>query len=214
MKHIVVVVTLLSLLIKCTYSTYALNQYSVYERGEPLILTERVGESIDVEERQQFDLFPGISGFREARFYDIKEGGCEILVATDTEKFKIISRDPLTVDILGNYINTCDEPTFIKVNFERKWRIVDYDAAGLPITQIEVNRIKRSTFRYRCGGISFLTCFSISFALLEMNGTQGVWWGLIAGLTGLTAGWRIFGSRMDQKSAIEWIKKSREPRYK
>jgi hypothetical protein len=205
MKRMMAIVTLLSLLINCTYS---LKQYSVYERGEIVILDERVGESIDEAERQRFDLFSGIDNFKEARFYSINEGGCEIIVVTENGESRIISRDPLTVDILVDYINTYDEVTFSKKNFERKWRIVDYDNFGLPITQLEVNHTKRIMCRYICSGAGLVTCGAFLAYLLE-----GPFWAVIGGVAGGLAGWRILGSKIDERNAIEAIKRSRNTEF-
>jgi hypothetical protein len=214
MKRMMAIVTLFSLLTNCTYS---LKQYSVYKRGGIVTLDERVGESIDAEERQRFDLFPGIDNFKEARFYSINENDCEIIIwLLDDSNFRIICRDPLIVDILGDYINTYDEITFSKKKFERRWRIVGYDNFGLPITQFEVNHVKEKRFRYICGGIGFGICFSFCFIMLEINriqGAQRVLWEMIAGLAGGIAGWRILGSKIDERNAIEAIKRSREPQF-
>ncbi|UCG31045.1 MAG: hypothetical protein JSV53_03995 [candidate division WOR-3 bacterium] len=176
MKRIVVIVTLLSLLMNCSYS---LKKYSMYERGKTIILDEKVGESIDVEERQQFDLLPGVEGFKEARFYSLNEGGCEIKIVTDKGNFRTISRDPLTVDILGDYINAYGDITFSRENLEKKWRIVDYDSVGLPITQIEVNHVERKNFRYIHGVVGAVTCGAFLAYLLE-----GPFWAVLGGLAG------------------------------
>ncbi len=51
------------------------------EKVKPYILSERVGEEIDSTERDYFCLFPGIDGFRSARFFTLPDGRMELVVS-------------------------------------------------------------------------------------------------------------------------------------
>ncbi|MDH4211940.1 MAG: hypothetical protein OEV79_10895 [candidate division WOR-3 bacterium] len=216
MRRMLIIVTLFSLLINCSYS---LQKYRIYERGEIITLHESVGECIDVRERQEYDLFPLVSDFVEARFYDIPNSGCEIRLMTDMGdfrgEFRVTSRDPLTVDILSEYINTSKESAFSKKDFETKWRILDYDSVGLPITEIEVNRVRRKNFRYIFGGVGLVTGgFFGYFIIASTLGEDWVlsWPGaLIGSVAGWITGWKTVGKDIDEKEAIKAIKRARQP---
>ena len=43
--------------------------YAQDETREIIIISDRVGEEINNEEREKFNLFPGVSGFQSARYY-------------------------------------------------------------------------------------------------------------------------------------------------
>jgi hypothetical protein len=206
MRRMLIMVTVFSLLINCSYS---LQKYRGYERGDIITLHESVGEFIDIEERQQYDLFPGVQGFQEARFYNIPNSGCEIRLMTDLgdfrAEFKVTSRDPLTVDILSEYINTCEEFSFSKKDFERNWHILDYDSIGLPITEIEVNYVKRKNFRYIWGGVGLVAGGFFGYSIIAWPGV------VIGSVAGWIAGWKTVGKKFDVKEAIKAIKRARQP---
>jgi len=193
------------LLSNCTYS---LRQYDVYDRGETVEINSKIGEVLDAEERAAYDILPNIEGFKEARFYEIQGGGCEIEITTKDKKVRVVSRDPITVDVLNDYITVHDDPTTSAEDFESKWRILDYDSIGLPITEIEVNHVKKRTFRYICSVGSSVACGFIGYAL----GVAIFGDGWLFALVGAPIGWMPGrGNMIDQKNAIKMIKRARLP---
>lgn len=150
-------------IVNCTYS---LKYYQVYEKGEPIILTEEIGEVLDAEERERYDLFPGIEAFQEARFYSIENSGYCVEVVTDAKRMLLVNKDALAVWILREYIENNEEIQIekqqllkkahiigytesgeriyekTKTTFEKKRCIVDYDEFGQPISTYEINALK------------------------------------------------------------------------
>ena len=209
---IVVVVLLLS----CTHN---LLHYRHYEKTKPIVISARVGETIDSEERQQFDLFPEIEGYKSAMLYDIAEGGYEVRIQTESTRLVAVNRDSLAVIILRDYINRYEEIQNARDDFEENWKIVDYDNLGLPITQYELNRIRKPGSGRMIGGA---TCciggFLTSIALAELSVERelvsedvadiaffGTW--VISTATGA-----ILGEKILRDNALKAIKESRKPR--
>jgi len=119
--------------------------YPVYQRSsEPIIISERVGEIIDAEEREYYGLFQGIDGFKEAIFFKISGYGYDAVITTDTHTFTCCNRDSVAIDVLREYIERYEDTVFMSQIFERKWKIVDYDDLGFAITEHEVGKIRHS----------------------------------------------------------------------
>ena len=173
-KHISFIIV--AFIVNCTYS---LSYYRVYERGEPIILTEEIGEVLDAEEREQYDLFPGIEAFQEARFYNIEiysieNGGYCVEIVTDTKRMLLANKDPYAVWILREYIENNEEIQTekqqllekahiigytesreriyekTKSTFEKNWCIVDHDEFMQPISMYEINALKGKTCTFGC----------------------------------------------------------------
>ncbi len=134
----------------------------------PVVVSEKIGDTIDLIERDQFNLFPGINSFESAQIFVLSDstGGFIIeLTSIYGKKHHSINRDPHGLEIMGDYIDNYEniiatrdslmrsrkiienvyrgfhkEPVYEKVKdpFETKWHIINYDAMGLPITHEEV----------------------------------------------------------------------------
>ena len=89
MKRTVAVVVLIVWLASCAPKLFT-REYHQYERGYAIIISERVGEKVDVEERVHFGLLKGIDDFESAGFYDIEGGGYE-LIANDESQMTYFS---------------------------------------------------------------------------------------------------------------------------
>lgn len=94
---------------------------------------------IDAEEREVVGLFPGIEGFREARFTGVSDGGYEVEIVTDTEKLVSVNKDPNGMAIMREYLANYENIRGNPLSFETKWGILEYDTLGAPITQSEVD---------------------------------------------------------------------------
>ena len=114
--------------------------YNDYERGEIIEIHCSVGESVDPIERNDFDLFPGIEDFQSAQFYKTDNIGLEITFVTGEGTFISVIMDSLMVRILNDYIENYETYEDSIVLFEKKWKILDYDMIGIPITSHEIHR--------------------------------------------------------------------------
>ena len=218
----IIVLVLFSL--NCTYTA---KHYLTYEKAGLITVSERVGETIDPEERKQFALFNGIDDFKAAHFYDIKGGGCEIEILTVHQKFAAINRDENAIMMIRDYISRYEEIKESKERFEEKWEIVAYDTLGFPITKSEINRYCHPAASWGCGigsglfiiGCSIFVATSIGLRTLfepatpaeerEQNIVLAV--GALLGIaTGAVVRTAIKSS--DELKSIALIREAREPR--
>ena len=220
MKRIVAIAVVLALISNCTYS---LRHYRVYARGNIIELNNTIGDVIDTEERAEYDLFPDMGGFKEARFYTIPDGGYEVEIITDRRKYVAVNRDALANQILKDYFFRYNTPQYNQGDFEKKWKIVTYDILGFPITQREVDSHTKMTCcigsSAGCGigalGVSFL--FAWGYALDRMYmydpAADQTCVAIIIGgtIVGLVIG-ALFGRKIDRERAIYVIKEARKPR--
>lgn len=139
MKRTVAVVVLMVWLINCA-PTLSTRKYHQYERGHEIIIHERVGENIDIEERAHFGLFKGVEDFESASFYGIEGGGYEVVIKTTNGTFLAVNRDSQAVEILRDYIDGYEMDISSSKVFEKKWGIIDYDEIGFAITKSEVRQ--------------------------------------------------------------------------
>jgi hypothetical protein len=218
-KQYISALLIVLVLLNCTYP---LKQYDVYERGGVVVLSDKVGEVIDAEERKQYGLLLGTVGFQSAVLYEIIQGGYVIEIITKDDNYVVVNRDPQGLDILRDHIDRNEEVKKSKDDFEQKWKIVDYDKVGLAITQKEVNDMKGRGWTIGCG-----VAGSIGTAVL---GCTVLWiYGLIAALghdrdhinpwiligVGLPLGVVtvvLVGISIEESRAINRIKQAREPR--
>ena len=145
MKHVVYVFVFI-LPLSCTYT---LSQYQESESRSPVVISERVGEIVNDEERLHYNLFPEVEDFESAQFYEIPEGGYDVEISTEHQKLIAYNRNRDAVLILREYINRYEIIKDSISLFEEKWGIVDYDTLGQPITQDEI-RIN-SARKWRAG---------------------------------------------------------------
>ena len=224
MRRSVTCIVLVTLL----YCQCAPRRYSGYRRIDvPIVISDVVGEVVDVEERSKYELFNGIDDFEQARFYAIEEGGLCIEVQSIHYTMVSVNRDPQMHMILKEYIEEFEWIQSSKESFERKWDIVDYDALGFPITRTEVARFSNLLVNCSCmlasagtvAGIFWLgalgvlwgSIFSYDYEEQEERAENlfliGIGAGIVAGgLTGL-----VLGS-FDKNKGVDIIKESRVPR--
>ncbi len=217
MKKPVSLLVLMGLLVNCTYTP---KYYAQYERGDVTTISSRVGDVVDVQERDKFDLFHGMEGFDSARFYDIGDGGYELEIVTKSGKYLVVNRDSLAVLVLRDYINRYEEVTERLEDFEAKWQIIDHDDLGLAITRHEIIRSKTpqvgSILGMACclgggltvGLIAFVLTYSVSAggsALPVITGVVGG--GVLSGAVGF-----LYGYRWSESVTVRRIKEARKPR--
>ncbi len=109
-----------------------------YEERKLISIHEKVGETIDMEERKEFNLFPDIEDFRSAEFREIGGNALEITLETGEGTFISVIRDSLMVKMMGDYFGNFDVYGDSIALFERKWKILDHDTLGMPIAAHEV----------------------------------------------------------------------------
>ena len=167
MKRIIAIVVLVAMALNCA-STHILSQYkyTVYRQENVVIVSEQVGEAIDVEEGQRFGLFTAIKGFKNARVYAITRGGFVIEIETESEKLVAINGDPDMVMMLGEYMDNYDKISTDPKIFENKWGIFDYDTLGIPITETEVNDGVEQSHAHARKGCAQCCAVSTVFSLL------------------------------------------------
>jgi hypothetical protein len=172
MRRIIAIVVLIFFLLNCA-STLPRYEYRVYEREQPVVISERVGDTVDPEESEHFDLFRGIEEFEGAQFYALEDGGYVVEIAAKGEKLAAINRDQDAIAILRDYIDRYEEINTDRPAFMRKWNILDYDTLGVPITAYEVtNSMEQSRSRARRTGCT--GCVGVSlFGLLIGLGFAG-----------------------------------------
>ena len=216
MERLFASIIILALFSNCAHN---LLHYRHYQKTEQITISVRVGQSIDPEERVQFDLFPDIEGFKVARFYGVAEGGYEVRIETESKRLVAVNRDSLAVMILRDYINRYEEIQNAKSDFEEDWKIVDYDELALPITQHELNCIRKPGSGRIIGGATCCVGGGItSLALAELSGEHelisedvgdvvffGTW-------VASTATGAILGEKILRNRALSAIKESRKPR--
>lgn len=136
MKKLIVFIILIPFIFCQCVQYYA----PVQELTGPEVLSYRVGEIIDPEERQYYGLFPGIEGFQYAEFYRLSGGGYEVHIQTEQHKLLVRITSPNGFLLLRDYINWYEEAVAAKDEFEEKWSIVDYDDLDLPITEEDIGK--------------------------------------------------------------------------
>jgi len=227
MKRAVVIVLLIVFVLDCAP---VLPQYErpIYDGKNALVISERIGEIIDPEERKQFDLFHGIKAFKEARLFEFANGGYVLEITTDNGRLVSVNHDQDAIMILRDYIDTYEKAGIDRAAFARKWKVLDYDTLGIPITESEVNRLmERSRGRAvqcclaSCGipaGIGFV----IGLSAQGSDGTgigaafaQGM--GLLAFYLGVAVGLAsgavvYFTTQENEETCMRAIKEARKPR--
>jgi hypothetical protein len=212
----------IALLLQCTYGVHYYD-YHDYELEQPIIVSERIGETIDPEEREQYDLFPGIENFTSATFYGPSKRGYAVEIVTESKKYISTNRDPLAVEILCDFFENYEYSERFRQEFETKWAVVTYDDLGFPITQDEIDAMRHPTRAILLGATGGCLLGAIPGALIglaigfsvEHYGELAVMYagpgaligGAIVGAIGASAARSI-----DKNNALEGIKESRRIR--
>lgn len=80
------------------------------ERSKVIIISERVGEVIDLEERNKYHIFPGIKGFQSAVLTELPDGRYILKVTyldetTGEEKIRLFYQTKLQIKVYRNLID-------------------------------------------------------------------------------------------------------------
>ena len=131
-------------------SLFAFNQcgrhfYNGYNTTGLVIVSSRVGESIEPEEREHFALFPELEHFQKAEFQGIEGGRYELYIETEKHNLRVRNIGISALALMGDYIDNYEEIVEDRRKFENKWNIVDYDELGLPILKRRSNYTKPVT---------------------------------------------------------------------
>jgi hypothetical protein len=204
MKRTVAAAVLVALVINCTYS---LRPYGSYEEKKPVTISDRVGEEIDAEKREYFELFSGIDNFKSATFYEITGGGLEVRINTQHSKLVAVYGDYRALMILIDYFTRYEDIRQSRQIFEQRWEIIGYDDLGFPITKAELNQVKR-------GGFAALSPYIGGAAGFVVGFVPGAFLGPAGGVTALIggAGGFLLGRNIDRNRAFNAIKEARKPR--
>jgi hypothetical protein len=208
-------VLLCTLFLHCSYNAY---QYrgggmGVFER-----LNDQIGDVIDAEEREEYDLFRGVEDFESATLFVFPDGGFRAQIVTKNKELVYMTRSPMAIEILREYVERYGE---IKVNrgaFEKRWGIVAYDKCGQPITRAELKKFgnpAKNNCGYGCCMLGYLTTGLIGIYIFKPEGDAynvvSTLCGAPGGLFGLGAGVYI-GEGIDRTQAIKAIREARGPR--
>lgn len=190
--------------------------------GKLVSVSGKVGVSIDLAERNEYEIFMNIPNFELATFYSIKEGGFLIEIQTKNDTLISVVKDKTIVIILRDYIERYEEIQVDRKSFEEKWSIIYYDEQGMPITENEILSKKGSFCALGCaltGGAATGLLAGLSTALAYMDRTDnppvvipmfvGV---ILGGVIGYSRGSRFDELRINRGRAIEQIRKSRAPK--
>lgn len=195
--------------------------YYKYERQNSGMIHPIIGETLDNAERLSYTLLIGIDNFKQATYYKLEDGGYLIDIETDSGKFVAINRDADGASILYDYIDRFDEIQHNKEAFEKKWRIVDYDDLGQPITIREIDGLGNpTTWALGAPGaaIGFVGGMVLGYYIIDQQEepsndrilamASGMAGGCLFALPGV-----FFGRKIDKEKGLEAIKKARLPRF-
>lgn len=221
MRRIIAIAAISALISGCTYS---LSHYRVYSRGEIIDLGDAIGEAIDAEERDAYDLFPYVAGFEEARIYAIPDGGYEVVMVTDHGEYVAVNRDLRAQQLLKDYFSRYGTPHYSRHDFERRWHIAGYDVLGFPITDAEISRNMKPWClmggTLGCGVASFgISLAIVAMAALSEISSQDagendeLYWASVIGGTvaGMFTG-ALVGRAIEKQRVLNAIKEARKPR--
>ena len=224
MGRIFTIIVSVCVFVKCTYTLPCYNEYG---RENLLVISERVGETVDAQERSQFDLFRGVENFKSAKLFEIDGHGYDVEISTEDQTLIGFNRNPDAVLILREYIERYEIIKDSIPEFEKKWGIIDYDTLGQPITRREVSINLSPKQHWRgllavsggavgCVG-SWLIIGAPSLAVDvpsdydNSEDKRKILINLGATAFGGMSGWFI-GREIDKRKALEKIKEARKPR--
>ncbi len=214
-------------LLVVTNCAYTLHHYHGIERNDVIVVSERIGETIDAQERTQFGLFLGIDDFESAKFYEVEGDGYDVEIHAGQQTFVAYNRNPDALLILREYIERYEAIKDSTPTFEKRWGIVDYDALGQPITTREIEMNIPPKRNWRAGlALAGATAGCLGSCLIfgapslhvdvptNYDNSEDIEKDLI--LLGGTAlggvsGWLV-GRELDRRKALKMIKEARKLR--
>jgi len=203
-------------------------EYPIVRREQPIVVSERVGDVIDAEERMQFGLFPTVEDFREARFYRFREGGYALEITTTDEKFVSVNSWSSAVLLMRDYIDNYERFKSYPDSFAIKWKIRSYDDLGVPITKYEADPLANIGRAVSCGctgglvaGLAAAAFGLAAFYSFDPSGADtysgiGIMMlaivlpAIVAPIAGVVTGLGVYLS--DKSRAVQTIKEMRKPR--
>jgi hypothetical protein len=183
MKRTICGVLVAAMLSSCAYTP---GRYDIYKRGKLVEIHERIGEAIEPNEREQYDLFKGVEGFKSAVFYSILEGGFEVVIETENGVLRAVNRDPKALEILYDWIDgyyAYQDEAIAEQHFFNKWGVVDEDTLGFFITKAEISEGK---FRSACVGGCGCCLLGLIPALAGAMSQISIWIDPFSGEAGTT----------------------------
>lgn len=206
---------LVLLFLQCSYST----KHNVrYAETESIPINSIVGDSIDSEEREVYNLFLGVEEFVYAKLYALGTGGYETRIHTTHGALKTAMADTSGIAMLKDYLAHYEEIKMNRARYEKRWSIVAYDGLGQPITKSEIEKVGKPAEAV-CGvggcclglGIGGYVGYKKWQPEGDAYNVVTVCFVAPCGLAGAWAGAQI-GKRIDRLQAIREIREARKPR--
>jgi len=227
------------LCIACSAAKYTLPYYDKiwppYDSLRFITISERVGDTIDYNEMQQFKLFSKMKGCESAIFYGVERfcyssfcnwkdtiGYIVEVTTTDGKKYRTYGSDYTHVKFLRKYVDDYEKIAPVLKQYEKIWHIVDYDdALGLPITNDEIDgymyghNYNATFYGLACCGIS---CITGSLAIINIfnndaltkdNEAAYASMGIVTGIGISTFAGFSYGKRFDRAEIVKAIKAGR-----
>ncbi len=146
---------------------FSLSQiYAQEKEGEIIIISERVGEVIDSEEREKFILFNSVAGFQSAVYFKTDDSRYFLKITYQDEetgelKVRLVQQAEASIKIRGYYIDNFEElqsqKDKEKMDAQEKKPTQKFEEPNiLPGNNInDSEKIQKSTFVYSNPGLSF-----------------------------------------------------------
>jgi uncharacterized membrane protein len=127
----------LLLLVLSTLASSSKRSCARQQEGEIIIISEKVGEVIDLEERNKYNLFPDIEGFQSVVFLKLPDGSYLLKVTyleetTGEEKIKRILRTESSIRQYGSKIDHFENIPAGKYQFRFDYEKVEETKAEKP----------------------------------------------------------------------------------
>lgn len=229
MRRIVSLITVVSLLVNCTHFMKPKREEVV---TGPIVISTRIGDVLDTQEREYYGLFPKIYvhpatyPFESAEFFRLEGGGYEVRIATGYNVIIAQNRGSYAIDILRNYIDNYEDIAERREAFEKRWNVVAYDDLGQPITKGDVDDAKSLASAMSCAlpaglllgvglGVLVMAGVIAFFTNLTSPSSDSDGFAVPGAVTLLLGGGCIVGciGGLAQMSApLDRVKKAREPK--
>jgi len=150
---------LLLILFICTFFPSFIPLHALKEKGKIIIISERVGEEIDREERDKFRLFQRINGFQSAVFIKLPDNRYLLKIAyldenTGELKIERIQQSEASIKNRGDYIDRFEEIQAAKHQYQNllKPQTVSSDSGKIKAHQDTVYQEPGAAFFFELFG--------------------------------------------------------------
>lgn len=89
---------------------------------EPYVFSERVGPTLDPEERAYFGLFPGVRDFERAQAETVPDGGVRVVIERSTAPDSVLTMGRATAELLGRFVETFEQ--YEAVFYNPAWQVI------------------------------------------------------------------------------------------